>query len=120
MRVSTDTKLIDTSGAEFGINQQNGIISVSAAELNALIASSNSLSIDLNNLLSFFKIMFYQIYNPPYIDKTVNQIRAQVTGTLTTVTTVTGLTNIDSIQGRLLMMNSNANAWAIVVRARIT
>lgn len=66
------------------------------------------------------------IANPSYVDKTVNQIRAQVTGTttvsgsLTTVTTVTGLTNLNAYAANLLVIDQNRAAWASVVRGRIT
>lgn len=66
------------------------------------------------------------IASPGYVDKTANQIRAQVTGTatvsgsLTTVTTVTGLTNLNSYAANLPVIDINRLAWANVVRARIT
>lgn len=66
------------------------------------------------------------VANPPYLDKSANQIRAQITGSLTTagtvstVTTVTGITNLDGYQGKLLTINNNTTAWAMACRARIT
>lgn len=69
--------------------------------------------VQINDVIVILKNVLNAIANPSYVDKTANQIRAQVTGSLTTVTTVTtatGLTNIDSYQGKLLMIASNRNA----------
>ena len=62
--------------------------------------------------------------DPSYLDKSANAIRNQVqSGTITTVSTVTSvsaLTNVDSYQGKLLMVGQDIAAWAGVVRERIT
>jgi len=65
--------------------------------------------------------------DPPYLDKSVNAIRNQVqSGTITTVTTVTtcatvtNMSQVDSYQGKLLMIGQDISAWANVVRGRIT
>lgn len=76
------------------------------------------------DLMIAIKNLLIAIANPSYVDKSVNAIRNQVqSGTITTVSTVSALTNvsqIDSIQGRLLMMNSNVNAWANSQRRTIS
>jgi hypothetical protein len=79
--------------------------------------------VQINDVIVILKNVLNAIANPSYVDKTANQIRAQVTGSLTTVTTVTtatGLTNIDSYQGKLLMIASNRNAWYNTCRRLIT
>lgn len=64
--------------------------------------------------------LFFVLANPPWVDKSANQVRSQVTGSLTTVTTVTNLSTIDAMQGRLLINGQNMAAWAAVVRTRIS
>lgn len=64
--------------------------------------------------------------NPAYVDKSANQLRAQITGaistitTLTTVTTVSNITNMGSYQATQLLLNQNNMAWASLVRSRIS
>jgi len=72
------------------------------------------------------KALLQSTTNPPHIDKSLNRVRETAiveSGTITTVsaiTTLTGLTNIDSYQGKLLMVGQNISAWASVVRRNIT
>lgn len=87
------------------------------AELEQKTEPENTQMVELINVL---RAITLAIANPGYVDKTANQMRAQVSGSLTTVATVTGLTNIDSYQGRLLMVGQNISAWANVVRSRIS
>lgn len=78
---------------------------------------------EISGLLLAVKNLLFLMANPPYVDKTANQMRAQVTGTIstvTTVTTVTGLTNIDGLQGKTLLWNQAMSAWANACRARIS
>lgn len=80
-------------------------------------------SFKLKDIMVTIQRLLLTIANPPWVDKSANQIRAQVTGTIstvTTVTTVTGVTNIDSYQGKLPVINNNTTAWALNVRARIS
>lgn len=56
--------------------------------------------------------------NPGYLNKNSNALSVAPVGG--TVTTVTGLSNIDSYQGKLLVLNQNNSAWAQVVRSRIS
>lgn len=78
-----------------------------------------------NDFLAWFKQAMNRIIYPPWFDRSANAIRNQVqsgtittVSTVTTVTTVTGLTNIDSYQGKLLIINQNISAWANLVRGR--
>ena len=72
------------------------------------------------DLMIAIKNLLWMIANPTYIDKTANQIRSQVTGSVTATVSSTSLVNIDSMQGRLLMMNSNINAWSNSQRRTIS
>jgi hypothetical protein len=84
-------------------------------------ARTKPTDIQLGELIPVMRNIFQAIANPSYVDKSANAIRNQVqSGTITTVTTVTGLTNIDSYQGKLLIINQNISAWANNVRARIS
>lgn len=69
------------------------------------------------------------LVNPPYRDKSLNRLRqtaiiesgtVTTVSTVTTVTTVTGLTNIDSYQGRIVVLGQNLSAWAVCCRNRIS
>jgi len=78
-----------------------------------------------NNFLSWFKQALTRIIYPAWYDRSANAIRNQVqsgtittVSTVTTVTTVAGLTNVDSYQGKLLIINQNISAWANLVRGR--
>lgn len=71
-------------------------------------------------LINALRVLQQATVNPPYIDKSANQMRSQVTGTLTTVTTVTNLTNIGSYPANHLQVMNNMTAWATNVRQIIT
>lgn len=75
-------------------------------------------------LIPLFKQLIQSIVYPPWLDRSANAIRNQVQSgtitTVTTVTTVTGMTNIDSYQGKLLIINQNISAWANACRSRIS
>jgi len=72
------------------------------------------------DLIPVLKAILQAIANPSYVDKSANQARSQITGTLTTVTTVTGITNLGSFSADVLLRNNNVNAWANSCRALIT
>lgn len=98
----------------------------------ALLASIKSNTEMLGALAVVVKALQQGTVNPPHIDKSLNRVRETAiieSGTITTVstvtavttlTTLTGLTNIDSYQGKLLMVGQNISAWASVVRRNIT
>lgn len=80
----------------------------------------------LGALAVVVKALQQGMVNPPHLDKSLNRVRETAiieSGTITavtTLTTLTGLTNIDSYQGKLLMIGQNISAWASVVRRNIT
>lgn len=79
-------------------------------------------SVILNELGGYLTRVYQAIINPPWLDKTANQIRAQITGTISTVTTVSSMTTflMDGYQARVLGLGSNQTAWTQCVRSRIT
>lgn len=101
---------------------------VVAALLNTIKSNTDAIS----QLSVVVKSLQQAVVNPPHIDKSLNRVRETAiieSGTITTVstvtavttlTTLTGLTNIDSYQGKLLMVGQNISAWAGVVRRNIT
>ena len=73
------------------------------------------LGIQINRLIQ-------AIINPPWLDKSANQIRSQVTissGTVSTVSSVTSFA-MDTYQARQLALAVNSTAWAQLVRSRIS
>jgi len=94
-----------------------------AATLLSAIESNTEATAALGVVI---KALLQSTTNPPHIDKSLNRVRETAiveSGTITTVsaiTTLTGLTNIDSYQGKLLMVGQNISAWASVVRRNIT
>jgi hypothetical protein len=92
-----------------------------------LTKPSDSQHATLDDIAVALRQILQALAYPPNIDRSAASARVNMTSgilttltTLTTCTTVTGLTNIDSIQGRVLVMGQNANAWANVVRSRIS
>lgn len=74
----------------------------------------------LTEVIPMLRTLILVLANPSYVDKAANQLRAQITGSLTTLTTLTGLTNIDGLQGKTLLINQGINAWANCCRSRIS
>jgi hypothetical protein len=72
------------------------------------------------DIMLALKMLVQVLANPAYVDKSANQLRAQVTGSMTTVTTVTGLTNLGGYPAQQSIIDQNRAAWAAVVRSRIT
>lgn len=99
---------------------------VSAASLPLPAGAAQDTSI-LSLLGLWFRALLQAVVNPPWLDKSANAIRNQVqSGTITTVTTVTtvstvtNMSQIDTYQGKLLMVGQNVAAWAVAQRARIS
>lgn len=97
------------------------------ASLALLSKPSDSQHSTLDDVVLALRQVIQALAYPPNIDRSAASARVNVTsGTVTTVstvttcTTVTGMTNIDSIQGKILMNGQNLNAWAVVVRSRIS
>lgn len=76
----------------------------------------------LGNLNIVLKSLLRGILNPPYIDKGANQLRAQVTGTVTSSTTVaiSDVTAVGGYNGAPFNRITSINTWANNVRARIS
>lgn len=93
--------------------------------------STRDLIVAIRAFLSrFVEIREYlkALVDPPHLDKTLNRVRNTTiieSGTVTTVGTVTTatvseLTNINSQQGRLLILGADLSAWAACCRSRIS
>lgn len=80
----------------------------------------------LTQLLQSVKLLFQVMANPPWVDKTANQLRAQVTGSISTVTTVTtvttaaSVTNFGTYPAQQGIIDQNRASWAVLVRGRIS
>ena len=76
----------------------------------------------LTQLLQSVKLLFQVMANPPWVDKTANQLRAQVTGSISTVTTVTtaaSVTNFGTYPAQQGIIDQNRAAWAVLTRSKI-
>lgn len=87
------------------------------AELLQKTEASQNQQVEVINAM---RVLMNAVANPSYVDKSANQMRSQVTGSLTTVTTVTNLTNIGSYPANHLQVMDNMTAWATNVRQIIT
>lgn len=87
------------------------------------VSNSDVIADALNQLNVVLKVLTQAIVDPVTLDRSLNRTRQTAiieSGTVTTVGTVTGITNVDSYQGKLLMVGQDISAWANVVRGRIT
>jgi hypothetical protein len=76
----------------------------------------------LVQLIESIKLLFRVMANPPWVDKSANQMRAQVTGSLTTagtVSTVTTITNLGGYPAQQGIIDQNRAAWAVLCRGRL-
>lgn len=76
----------------------------------------------LSQLVHSVKLLFQIMANPPWVDKTANQLRAQVTGSISTVTTVTttsSVTNFGTYPAQQGIIDQNRASWAVLVRGRL-
>ena len=79
----------------------------------------------LSDCIDALSNALYVISNPSYLDKSANQIRAQITGTLTTlttcttVTTVGTVTNMGSYPATMGVFDINNASWAAVARSTL-
>ena len=77
----------------------------------------------LSQLLESVRLLFRVMANPPWVDKTANQMRAQITGSLTTagtVSTVSSVTTFGAYPAQQLIIDQNRTSWATLVRGRIS
>lgn len=90
----------------------------------ATSAKQNDVIDEISNkdIMVALKALILAIANPSYVDKSVNQIRAVVTGTVTSSTTVaiSDITLKGTYQPRVEILSNNLSAWANVVRNKIT
>lgn len=90
---------------------------------DAEIVPATSEDISNKDIMVALKSLILQVANPGYLDKTSNQIRAVVTGSVTsstTITTVTNLTNLGSFPADHLQRQSNIASWELRVRNKIS
>lgn len=79
----------------------------------------------LVQMVQSIMVLLKLIASPPWVDKSANQMRAQVTGSLTTagtvstVTTVTGITNFGGYPAQQGIIDQNRAAWAVLTRGRL-
>lgn len=102
-------------------------ISVSSLPLPAEAATSvkqDELIEEISNkdIMIALKALLVAIANPSYVDKSLNQIRAVVTGTVTSSTTVaiSDMTLKGTLQPRTEVLSNNLGAWSNVVRNKIS
>lgn len=74
----------------------------------------------LSELIPVFRELLLVMANPAYVDKSANQMRAQVTGSVTATVASTTISTIDGYNGKLLMVGINNDAWANTCRRLIT
>lgn len=86
------------------------------------VVPATSEDISNKDIMMALKTLFRAIANPSYVDKTTNQMRAVITGTVTSSTTVavSDITLKGTYQPRIEVIASNIGAWSTVVRNRIT
>jgi hypothetical protein len=90
------------------------------------VSAENPMPVTLKDIMLALKVLFQALANPAWVDKSANQLRAQVTGTvaatgtLTGVTTVAGVTNFGGYPAQQGIIDQNRTAWAQLVRPRIT
>lgn len=114
------TKTFDASGSQINpaTSDKQDIL------LTEIQNKPNRGEIQQSELITLFKNLLQAVVYPPWLDRSANAIRNQVQSgtitTVTTVTTITGMTNLDSYQGKLLIINQNISAWANACRSRIS
>jgi transcriptional regulator with PAS, ATPase and Fis domain len=99
-------------------NQTNGSQKTQVVDSsgNSITSDDNKLDV-MAELIPVFRSLLLAITNPSYVDKSANQMRSQVTGSLTTVT---NLTNLGSFPADHLQRMNNMTAWATNIRSLIT
>jgi hypothetical protein len=72
------------------------------------------------NLTNALKILIQAVTYPPWFDRSVNQIRSQVSGSVTATVASTSIVNFGSFPADHLQRMENINAWANNIRSLIT
>ncbi len=124
--VATGTMLFNFADSALGGTYSEGVLTLLTDTSTMSAEDPLQIFIDvpgastLTDLVVVIRQMINAIIYPPNLDKVQNRTRVMATLESGTVTTVTGLTNIDSYQGRMLIINGNATSWATNVRARFS
>lgn len=91
------------------------------------VCENSPLPVDIQGLYVMLERLISAMAYPPWLDRSANAIRIQVQSgtvsavtTVTTVTTVTNMSQVDTYQGKLLMIGTNVNVWANTVRRTIS
>jgi hypothetical protein len=116
------TIIFDTSAMD---NGDKLLIYYDDSEIEVATVSKQDEIIDeISNkdIMIALKTLILAVANPSYVDKSANQIRAVVTGTVTSSTTVavSDITLKGTYQPRVEVLSNNLSAWANVVRNKIT
>lgn len=112
--------------------QQMGIVNKDLVQIDP--ATSDDIS--NKDIMIALKALIFQIANPGWLDKTANQLRSQVTGsvvvssatlasnqdirTVATVSSVTNQVSMDGYQGKLMVLGISNVSWQLTVRNKIT
>lgn len=90
----------------------------------ATLTKQNEVIDEISNkdIMIALKALLLAVANPSYVDKSVNQIRAVVTGTVTSSTTVavSDIALKGTLQPRVEVLSNNLGAWSNVVRNKIS
>lgn len=95
----------------------------------ALASGQTDIIEEISNkdIMIALKSIILGMINPPYIDKSANQLRVQTTGTSTVtfasnqdVRTLTTLTNFGAFPANYLNYQGNFTSWQLTVRNKIT
>lgn len=106
-KIGKERPLLNSLATEAKQDEQTAILQT--------IANLQSLIFGLSQNINYIA---RAIANPSYVDKSANQMRAQVTGSVTVASTT--ISTIDSYQGRQLMLGINNDAWANTCRRLIS
>lgn len=77
----------------------------------------------LSQLVHSVKLLFQVMANPPWVDKSANQMRAQITGSLTTagtVSTVSSVATFGTYPAQQGIIDQNRASWAVLTRGRLS
>jgi len=85
--------------------------------LNRIVQPTTPTDIQLGEIIPVTRAILMAIANPSYVDKSANQVRSQVTGT---ISTVTNLTNMGSFTADHMQRMANMTAWSSNIRRLIT
>ena len=92
------------------------------------VSLATSEDISNKDIMIALKALILAVANPNYVDKSSNQLRTQVLGTVTVAGTVTSSTTLTAVnnlvamggyQGQVLPIHENMMAWNLCVRNKI-